>query len=153
MNNRERRVGTPRAPVILEYWQQNCIQLGPVKKGDDFGVEQSECFACGNFIHGLHRAHIVPLCFGGSNSVDNIHLLCPGCHCESENMTRYWTWLKYKRYNEWDYPIKHMERHLKIQGIDITQEAEYLSSINATRKQLEEHIENIYQRLRTKEIN
>ena len=24
--------------------------------------------------------HIVPLCFGGTNDFNNVHIICPGCH-------------------------------------------------------------------------
>lgn len=41
------------------------------------------CMACERET-ALHRAHIIPLVSGGSNELNNFHLLCPTCHHESE---------------------------------------------------------------------
>lgn len=46
-------------------------------------ADEDECMACGRF-SSLHRAHIYPLCAGGTNDPQNIHLLCPTCHKDSE---------------------------------------------------------------------
>lgn len=52
-----------------------------------------QCFCCGQ-PGSLDRAHIRPLALGGSNSVENLHLLCRSCHIESENFQGegYWRW-------------------------------------------------------------
>lgn len=146
MNNKERRVGMPKKRAILEYWQYNHTLLGHTKNGEEWGVEENECFACGNFLRGLHRAHINPLILGGSNSADNIHLLCPSCHAESEGINNYWNWIKYKRFNEWKYPQEHLFLWIKMQGIDIIKEGQYLDTIMANEQQIEEHIKNIFDR-------
>ena len=43
----------------------------------------NSCMACG--LEGeLHRSHINPICNGGGNEPENLHLLCRVCHTESE---------------------------------------------------------------------
>lgn len=68
-------------------------------------IEESICFACmaGRTI--LQRCHILPKCEGGSDDVENIHLLCVPCHLESEYLTGdlYWSWF--------------LDRHYHISGI------------------------------------
>lgn len=46
-------------------------------------ADDDECMACGR-AHALHRAHIMPRCAGGTDEPDNLHLLCPICHRDSE---------------------------------------------------------------------
>lgn len=52
------------------------------------------CFACGGFFEVTTRCHITPKCEGGSDNVENLHLLCSGCHKESENISGdvYFNW-------------------------------------------------------------
>jgi hypothetical protein len=56
------------------------------------------CFACGSEV-GTQRCHIVPKSLGGSDMVDNLHLLCKECHLESEfleNEKVYFRWFEMK---------------------------------------------------------
>lgn len=52
------------------------------------------CFACGR--PDSERAHILARAEGGSDNAENIHLLCGGCHTDSELLSgdSYWTWIR-----------------------------------------------------------
>jgi len=117
----------PTAKKVLEYWQEpeNEKKIGKAK-GDIWGVEQDECFACGLRLLLKHRAHIIPSINGGDNSPGNIHLLCRGCHEESEGRPNYWQWLSYKRNNEWFSYLEEVNRLLRIVSIDPVQEEKQL---------------------------
>ena len=144
LSNKKRRLERLRKKKIFDYWDENSIKLGSVKNGDDFGITESECFACGNIMQKLYRCHIIPSSYGGPNTVDNMHLLCSGCHEESEGLPKYWDWIQYKRANEWEWPQVHFHNWLKRQGIDVVKEAEYLTSINATQEKLNEHVKKLW---------
>ncbi len=90
-----RKMPTPKA--VVEHWEPWLIYVG---KFDEPGELLSEldgstgvCFACG-WRRSLERAHIVARLHGGSDNVDNIHLLCGHCHHESEfkEGNDYWYW-------------------------------------------------------------
>ena len=108
----------PNKETILEYWNQSGQLCMTIK--EEWGAAQGECFACGD-CNNLERCHIIPICYGGSNNVDNIHLLCRACHLESEGIKVYWTWFEWKRKNVWNYGINHLYRKFKMYGYDIPQ--------------------------------
>lgn len=98
---------------IYKFWAKTLIELGKTQSYDlDLNKREANdlevvkriqpfCFACG--LHGeLHRAHILARQEGGSDTVENLHLLCPKCHIESEYMKGelYWHWLKTKDMNK-----------------------------------------------------
>lgn len=119
-NRKEERKRTPSAQTIYKYWAKK--GLPPAKDHDWTSLEERTCFACGSF-YPLHRAHIVPICFGGPNTVDNIHLLCMSCHSRSEGNTVYWTWFANMRKNEWKDRAEWAVHIMKMNGVDL--EAEY----------------------------
>ena len=46
-----------------------------------FEVQHGECQYCGQVLsQGWHVDHVVPLCRGGSDNVDNLALTCPRCN-------------------------------------------------------------------------
>jgi hypothetical protein len=57
-------------------------------------MEPGICFACGMASKGLERAHITARCNGGSDTVENLHMLCHCCHKDSEVVEgeAYWEW-------------------------------------------------------------
>lgn len=57
-------------------------------------LEADYCFACGCGDDSTERAHILARANGGGDGVENIHLLCPVCHQDSESLDAV-------RYNEW----------------------------------------------------
>lgn len=99
----------PTPKKIFEYWRNICLEE-PKKVlyclFDDTRYEniiegnEKTCFCCG--IEGyIERAHIVPLSLGGTNSLDNLLLLCPKCHTESPDVidARYmFEWLNQQPY-------------------------------------------------------
>jgi len=92
----------PSEKRIYEYWSRHEGK----ELFDSYGIwigDSGTCFACGWFKK-VQRAHIVAVTskkskeIGSDNSENNIHLLCPNCHIESENLNEkyYWIWLKNK---------------------------------------------------------
>jgi hypothetical protein len=72
---RNKRKSMPKQDAIYNYWK-NKIELYENEKC---------CFACGR--KGLlHRCHIMPCNSENDNNLDNIHLLCPACHSETEGI-------------------------------------------------------------------
>jgi len=56
------------------------------------------CFACGGFF-GTQRCHIIPKYISGDDTANNLHLLCPECHLESESLfdkESYFSWFSSK---------------------------------------------------------
>jgi len=90
-----KRKTMPSKQAIFDYWIN-------VLHGNHSLVELHEknawyCFACdcGGIVQ---RCHITPNCEGGSEDVDNLHLLCRECHLESEYISgdSYWSWFNSK---------------------------------------------------------
>ncbi len=61
---------------------------------DEIAQTTSICFACGGFF-GTQRCHIIPRWAGGADDVENLHLLCPECHLESEQISNKGTYFKW----------------------------------------------------------
>lgn len=63
-----------------------------------YNVERYDCMACGMKNIVVDGAHILPLQYGGTNTIDNFHLLCRHCHYESEHLIgkEYEMWFKLK---------------------------------------------------------
>ena len=83
----------PSRKDIFYFWENK------IKNASD----ENTCFKCNlkPFIEEsivVERCHIVPVCEGGSDDLDNIHLLCHSCHKESEVYSgkKYNLWLKSK---------------------------------------------------------
>lgn len=92
----KRRNLMPKKKHIVKYWNN---ELEILLNIGGFKLETEVCFACGNCIGLTHRAHIVSIgekfC---SNDLSNFHILCKGCHSESEymNIGQYWRWFFYQ---------------------------------------------------------
>jgi len=63
----------PTKAKILEHWKDSL----------SFATNEDKCFKCGEVGY-TERAHITSVFSGGDDSVDNLHLLCKGCHSTSE---------------------------------------------------------------------
>lgn len=63
----------PSKEKILAYWI------------DKIHIEDcvDTCFKCGE-VGQIERAHITSVYNGGTDELDNLHLLCKGCHAKSE---------------------------------------------------------------------
>ena len=70
----------PTAKAIRDHWSDWCWKRHNDPPDDHY------CFACGmtDDRFKLERAHIVARCNGGSDGVENLHLLCHTCHRASE---------------------------------------------------------------------
>lgn len=99
----------PSKAKIREHWLPDLELLGKI----DCDSTDRDCFCCG-LTRELHRAHIKPLCQGGPNTVENLHLLCVRCHYESENLSDegYWAWFVSKDIVQ-EYRAEY-DRHRKI---------------------------------------
>jgi len=81
----------PSRKKIFEYWQDKLDNV----------YDDNSCFKCGfggkeyNYAI-VDRAHILSVFDGGSDDVENIHLLCSNCHKKSEPYSgrMYYDWLK-----------------------------------------------------------
>lgn len=91
MGRQQRRM--PPEKKIREYWAD---QIWPYKDFDSKAefLEEGICFACGVACKRAHRAHIHARVTGGSDTVENLHMLCETCHKDSEckEGDAYWRW-------------------------------------------------------------
>ena len=97
------RSTTRNLPPRAHIWAAWCWWLAEVGKADsadevieDFAGGDGWCFACG-MSDGLvlDRSHIDARCDGGSDDIENLHLLCRTCHKASEHLSgaAYVDWL------------------------------------------------------------
>ncbi len=74
---------------VVEYWLKSnkdiFINKPTIKLNLNSG--QVTCFCCGDHRDNLEKAHIIPVSSGGSDNVDNIHILCKSCHLRTESFT------------------------------------------------------------------
>lgn len=105
----------PTCDAIRRHWAKKLVEIDKFDSVEEV-MEANYCFACGNIVDSLdrtangegdlgqvlERAHIKARCEGGTDDLDNLHLLCEVCHKDSEIYSgdEYWEWLK-KR-NLWD---------------------------------------------------
>lgn len=97
-----RRYATTTA--VIDHWAERLIEWGKATP-DQIAERERFCFACGlsplwtmsDF--DLARAHILARTKGGSDGVENLHLLCDECHKASEGLDGdvYWTWFHDRR--------------------------------------------------------
>lgn len=83
----------PSVKEIRDYWIDPAKWLAHGIDRDLLAIFQG-CFACG--WAGSTRCHILAHHKGGTETVDNLHILCPVCHEQSENLDglAYWRWIK-----------------------------------------------------------
>lgn len=83
----------PSVSAIREYWVSTDLWERMGSPGDSDLHRKGVCMACG-MPGGVFRCHILARVLGGSDDVDNIHILCKSCHDSSEYLKGddYWTW-------------------------------------------------------------
>jgi len=108
----------PKIEEIYKHWKG---KLPMLRDNEWLESEERTCFACGLFHH-LDRAHIIPLAQGGDNSLDNLHILCIGCHTNSEGNKYYWNWLTYMRKHEWRSRVDWITKILVMDGVNFDDE-------------------------------
>lgn len=84
--------------AICAYWDGRHPRISAI---------EDICWCCGEYTS-LDRCHIHALVDGGSDTLDNVHLLCRPCHLRTEGMTpaAYWTYLEHHPYE----PIARMTK-------------------------------------------
>lgn len=78
---RGKHANMPSAVEINDYWETRDLPMAPTRQ------EDGDCFACGypwDGMWGVDRAHIDP---DAGEGPENLHLLCKGCHQQSEHLT------------------------------------------------------------------
>jgi ribosomal protein L37E len=78
---------------IVDYWAHREDECG---LSVDWAEAHERCWRCG-YKSNLERCHIIPHSLGGSDSTDNLVLLCRRCHRESPNVkdpSFIWRWLR-----------------------------------------------------------
>lgn len=86
----------PSKADIKNYWYPLLVVFGKFDCKEEV-YEADYCFACGMTYkdgNNTDRAHILAHWRGGNEDVSNLHLLCSGCHAQSENyiVDDYWIW-------------------------------------------------------------
>lgn len=71
----------PSRKRVFNYWQMknHCLTTKFIDQ------DENTCFACGR-TSGIERAHLVAKVNKGSDTVDNLHLLCKSCHFKLEGI-------------------------------------------------------------------
>lgn len=84
----------PTSDAIREFWAPRLWGAKGYDSMNEF-LEADYCFACGWLEWKTERAHILARSKGGSDDVENLHLLCPTCHQDSEALSgsEYDKWL------------------------------------------------------------
>lgn len=136
----------PTKHKIKEYWKHRIVEM----KKDIFNsidhLERGDfCFACGLLTNNhTERAHIIARVSGGTDNVDNLHLLCSICHKDSELFEgdRYFEWFKNRNHVDaimsilykYDYRLfKTFIEEAEKNSIDIYS-ISFLNSFNALRR-------------------
>ena len=92
----------PHNNVIKRYWDTDSNGECRFRFIGDFGWNElptDTCWKCGKEAH-LHRSHIWARVHSHDDTSSNLHLLCPTCHKESENLSGFEPGLAYY---EWFY--------------------------------------------------
>jgi len=109
------RKDMPKADEIRQFWAYKLLALNKVidvenvldpitethfsSSGKKETLHTWQCFCCGR-AGALDRAHIKAMSIGGTNTAENLHMLCRSCHVESEPYQdeSYWRWFLSKPY-------------------------------------------------------
>jgi hypothetical protein len=104
-----KRSDMPKPKAIIDFWADRLVDIDI----EEFALTWESCFVCGA-VSKLERSHILSLCDGGTNTVDNLHLLCRQCHDESEPLSgeAYWRWYKQKRNTFFVHPLVRMHQRI-----------------------------------------
>ena len=98
----------PSASNIAKHWYDELLErCGKLTNEDGYLL----CFSCQEANIELERAHILAKSEGGDDSIDNLHLLCPHCHRDTESISGELYWIYMKR------PAKSRHHHLLIQRV------------------------------------
>ena len=125
----------PSKKKIHEFWTSSKYAHDVIQRyngilanniDEEFGIlpTQKVCYACG-YLYRLQRCHILAKQFGGSNSCENLHLLCSNCHWESERFSGdlYWAWLFHKFDTYWQSPFEWLRKDAGIKMLMLHDDA------------------------------
>lgn len=115
----------PNKSRLCDYWKSDERLFGRMTR--DF------CWLCGR-PGPLTRCHIQPWHRGGSNDAGNIHLLCEGCHVDTENLEggEYWQMFELVDYD----PIGQACRLLYTRHQFYATQTEFIDKLSSTSAQL-----------------
>lgn len=95
-------------PVVVDFGEPVCWACGKPVVGDyekssqeDKSVDYKRLWNDRRVKNGLNRCHIIPGSFGGTDSPDNLFLLCPSCHTlspDTRNRRSFLRWVFEQRY-------------------------------------------------------
>ena len=107
MSNQKRNM--PSKKNIKNYWKHKIVDIKHnIFPSVEYLCGGDYCFACGILTNdSTERAHILSRQEGGSDEVDNLHLLCNICHKDSEQFSG-------EEYNEWFINRTHIDAMLSI---------------------------------------
>lgn len=110
-------MGLPKKSQIVEHWldwlDKNALDWGEptcwaCKRfwGVKYDVERndmqlSEMVKCWDKVNQLERCHIIPRQFGGSDTVDNLFLMCRECHDKAPNTKSRELFLRWAKQQCW----------------------------------------------------
>lgn len=112
----------PKKKEIFKHWQKK-LECSSKFWMDDEAAESctknefeklDTCFACGSKAR-TQRCHILPKCEGGTDEIDNLHLLCEFCHTESE----YFSGELYNEWFEFKNPTNSLMNKMHLNKIDL----------------------------------
>lgn len=124
MTHSNYRKNMPSKQKIINYWLLGNGHVEFSKRGIELSVLSNNdyncCFACGDILQ-IERSHIKAKSEGGSDTVENLHLLCKKCHLTSELLSGniYWDWLENMNKNHFKLPGQHTLERLQQKGFDI----------------------------------
>jgi 5-methylcytosine-specific restriction endonuclease McrA len=113
---KKRRTPLPSRQAITEHWIDRIAELGVFDCSQD-ELPEGCCWACGR--PGLvQRCHIKSHQHGGADTVDNLALLCPGCHAQSEDLpaSAFLPWIRAMRRDVWQDEFTHVGLKLNRLG-------------------------------------
>lgn len=127
-----KRTDMPSKTEIAEYWAERLIEMDI----EDLPVDEFSCFVCGSGTK-LQRSHILPMCDGGSNTTENLHLLCRQCHDESEFLSGeiYWRWYREKRDTAYISPAKREMIKVKAMFPDLAKVEEIYNRLEPSQRE------------------
>ena len=75
--------------LVVDYWLKcdNDIFINKPSIKSKLNLGDVTCFCCGDHRGNLEKAHIIPVSSGGSDDINNIHILCKSCHLRTESLT------------------------------------------------------------------
>lgn len=120
----------PSKSNIVDYWNDNIEKLGVYQTAQD-EVFPEDCFACGK-MGNVERCHVFSKWQGGEDRVENIVLLCRGCHTESEDLCpdAFWVWINNCRKEKWKHWYAHILGKLELLGYSLDKIKQMLENRN-----------------------